>query len=204
MTLALLVAHLTSSRCRAAEPLNSVNLAPPFAAADWSLQDVQGLEHRPWSDPATRAVVLVFISTDCPIANYYHPTLRILAADYRERGVQLMFVHPNSRTSNVQARDHVKAYGITAPVLLDPTQQLVQATGATKTPQAAVIDRQGKVRYLGRIDDTYAGYGQKRPQPTRNDLRDALDAVLAGKPVAVPRTESIGCFIPRLAVESDR
>ena len=190
--------------CRAAEPAGEVALASPFAAADWSVPDAQGVEHRPWSDPETKAVVLVFISTDCPVANYYHPTLRTLTADYRERGVQLLFVHPNPRSSLVQVQDHAKAYNITAPVLLDPTQQLVRATGATKTPQAAVIDRAGEVRYLGRIDDTYAGFGQKRPQPTRHDLREALDAVLAGRPVAIPRTDSVGCFIPRPVVDPGR
>jgi hypothetical protein len=66
------------------------------------------------------------------------------------------------------------------------------------TPEAAVLSPDGKVRYLGRIDNRVADFGKARPQATERDVRDALDAVLAGKPVPHPVTKSIGCAINRV------
>ena len=71
-----------------------------------------------------------------------------------------------------------------------------KTTDVTITPEVAVLTLDGQMAYRGRIDDTYPGLGQKRNAPLRRDLREALDAILAGKPVAVPRTEAVGCFIP--------
>ena len=85
--------------------------------------------------------------------------------------------------------------------LIDPndttTKVLVhgQLAGATVTPTAVVLDREGAVRYRGRIDDFYAALGKPRRQATTHELRDALDAVLAGKPVAVPEAKALGCYI---------
>jgi hypothetical protein len=67
--------------------------------------------------------------------------------------------------------------------------------GATVTPEVAVMERGGKVVYLGRIDDLYVDLGKRRAAPTRRYLRDALDAVLNGKPVAVAKIDPVGCFI---------
>jgi len=72
---------------------------------------------------------------------------------------------------------------------------LVKALGATKTPQAFLLGPDGKPRYQGRINNLYADYGQRRQSVTQHDLRHALDAVLAGKPVSQPVTEVIGCHI---------
>lgn len=171
-------------------------IASPLADPQWTLTDIKGETHRPWSDPQAKAVVLVFISTDCPVANYYHPTLRKLQAEFAESGASWYFVHADPALTAARAAQHAEDYSLQAPVLLDPQHALARAAGATKTPQAAVITRDGAVAYLGRIDDTYTGYGKKRAQPTRRELHDALAAVTAGQPVATPRTESVGCFIP--------
>jgi hypothetical protein len=78
---------------------------------------------------------------------------------------------------------------------VDRRHELVRATGVTVTPEAAVIDRAGQVVYRGRIDDSYAALGQPR-RPVKNaDLRNALDALIAGKPVEKPETHALGCYI---------
>jgi hypothetical protein len=82
------------------------------------------------------------------------------------------------------------------PILLDPTHALAKKLGATRAPQAAVVGPDGKVAYLGRIDDIYVDYGKRRIAPTRRDLRLALDAVLAGKPAPAATTTVIGCDLP--------
>jgi hypothetical protein len=79
-----------------------------------------------------------------------------------------------------------------------PQQILVRLTGATTTPQAAVVTSEGKLLYLGRVDNRVEDFGKQRPSATVFDLRDALDATLSGKPVAHPSTKSIGCAITRV------
>jgi hypothetical protein len=83
-------------------------------------------------------------------------------------------------------------------LLLDPGQTLVKLVNATVTPQAAVLTPAGKVLYLGRVDNRVEDFGKTRYQATKFDLREALDAVLAGKPVPQATTKSIGCAINRL------
>lgn len=83
-------------------------------------------------------------------------------------------------------------------MLVDAEHKLVSAAGITRTPEVAVFTPDGKLAYRGRIDDRYAGFGKKRPEPTQRDLRDALTAIIAGKKVPTPRTEAVGCSVPDL------
>jgi hypothetical protein len=83
-------------------------------------------------------------------------------------------------------------------VLQDPQQTLTRAAGATMQPQVVVLSPQGHVLYSGRIDDRYIEIGKTRYEATTHDLRDALDAVLAGKPVAHAKTQAVGCVIPTI------
>jgi hypothetical protein len=105
-------------------------------------------------------------------------------------------VHADPSVVAEKARTHAREFGYECPVLLDPEQSLAGHAGATLTPEAAVLDREGRLAYLGRIDDLFAGYGKRRRAPTTRDLRAALDAVLAGQAVERPRVPGIGCEIP--------
>ena len=80
-------------------------------------------------------------------------------------------------------------------MFLDPKGALSKACGVTITPEAAVYDGAGRLAYRGRIDNLYVGFGKQRARATSRDLRLALDAILAHKPIAQPRTLAIGCFI---------
>src|SRR6185295_11731850 len=102
----------------------------------------------------------------------------------------------------VPAADVIKyatEWRYTFPLLLDPRQVLVEHAGATITPQVAVLSPEGRLLYLGRIDNRVEDFGKSRPKATVPDLRNALDAVLAGKPVPAERTKTIGCSIVRKA-----
>jgi hypothetical protein len=92
-------------------------------------------------------------------------------------------------------REYLREFGYKSPVLLDEGQTLVKKAGATVTPEAAVLSRSGEMLYRGRIDDRHASLGVSSPVASRQDLRDSLDAIVAGKPVASPRTNAVGCFI---------
>jgi hypothetical protein len=90
---------------------------------------------------------------------------------------------------------HAKEYRFSFPVLFDPKHILAKMTGATTIPEAAVLSSDGNLLYLGRIDNRVEDFDKRRPEPTQFDLREALDAMLAGKPVPHPRTKAFGCAI---------
>lgn len=117
---------------------------------------------------------------------------------YNSRGVRFHLVYCDRSQQADTIRDHLKAYDLPDIALIDADHQLVQQAGATITPEAAVFDTQGRRVYLGRIDDRFVDFGQTRAKATRHDLRDAIDAVLAGQPVKVARTEAVGCYLADL------
>ena len=146
-----------------------------------------------------KATVIIFTLPDCPIANAYAPELGRLVADYTAKGVGFYLAHVDRDLTAADARKHAKDFGLKCPVLLDSQHALVKALGATKTPQAFLLGPAGQTLYHGRINNLFADYGQRRQTVTQHDLRDALDAVLAGKAVAQPVTEVIGCHIQTIS-----
>jgi len=163
----------------------------------FSLTDTAGRVHTPAEWSGTHAVVLVFVSTDCPLSNRYVPELKRLEAAYRPRGVAFYAVQGDATIAEEEVRRHAREFAYTFPYLLDPSEMLASFTGATATPEVAVLSPRGEIRYLGRIDNRLEDYGKERVQVTEFDLKDALEAVLAGKPVARPRTKALGCAITR-------
>jgi thiol-disulfide isomerase/thioredoxin len=168
-------------------------------APSLEVRDIRGAKQRPL-DPAalkrSRATVLLFTAHDCPISNALAPEVQRIHAAYAAKGARFFLVYPDPSLPTGAAARHVKEFGYTMPALLDPDQKLVRRAGATVTPEAAVIAPDGAVRYRGRVNDLYLDFGTKRYAVQSHDLRRALDAVLAGKPVRTPRTRAVGCFIP--------
>jgi hypothetical protein len=142
--------------------------------------------------------VLFFITPDCPISNGYSPEIGAIVKEYSDKGVRFYAIHVDPDLTAEAARKHAREYSLPCPVLLDRRHQLVKTTGVTITPEAAVLTPDGKMAYRGRIDDQYPGLGKKRVAPSVRDLRQALNDILAGKPVKVARTEAVGCSIPDL------
>lgn len=150
----------------------------------------------PLSVPAGgTASVLIFTTIDCPISNRYAPEIARLHQEFERQGVRFSLVFPNPADTADAVQAHMKRFGYRIPVIRDSDQTLVKRTGVTIAPEAAVIDKSGRVVYRGRIDDRYVSFGVDRPAPTRRDLREALGEILAGRPVSVPQTQAIGCFL---------
>jgi hypothetical protein len=159
---------------------------------------LDGTEHRPLQDAKVRAAVLVFVLTDCPVSNGYAPEIQRLAAEFGKRDVAFFLVHVDPDVTAAQAKRHAEQFGLTSPVALDPRHGLVRLAGARRVPEVAVfVPGEGR-KYRGRIDDRYFAPGKRRAEPASHDLRAALEAVLAGKPVPRAETEAIGCPIPDL------
>lgn len=89
----------------------------------------------------------------------------------------------------------MEIYSIQMPALLVADQRIVNALGASVTPEAVALSSGGEALYRGRIDDRYAGYGKRRVEPMQRDLRNAIDDILADRPFRVPKTKPIGCII---------
>ena len=162
---------------------------------DLKLTAVNGQLIAPFANSTTKAVALIFVADDCPVANAFQPALAAFHKTYAEQGVVCVQVHCSSLVTADEVKKHVVDFGIKMPVVFDPKQKLGRLTGAKVTPEAIVIDRTGTVRYRGAINNLYAGYGKKRRVATAHYLQDAVDAVLAGDTVKTPKTKPVGCFI---------
>ncbi|MBM3993461.1 MAG: redoxin domain-containing protein [Planctomycetes bacterium] len=160
--------------------------------------DIRGAKHTPLDTKDAKATVLFFAVTDCPVVNYFTSEINSIVKDHTSKGVRFFVVHVDPDLTPEAARKHAKEYGLTCPILIDAKHELVKATRATITPEAAVFTPDGKLVYIGRIDDRYVELGKRRIEPTRRDVREALAAILAGKPVKEARTQAIGCPIPEL------
>lgn len=149
----------------------------------------------------SRAVVLFFAASDCPVSNRYIPEMQRLAEDFVPRGVRVWFVYPNPGDSAKVVRAHDVEYAISTQTALDTAQNLVRMAHVTITPEAAVFVPEGaglREVYRGRIDDRYIAFGQERPQAQHLDLEAAIRAVLAGQPVPQPGGPPVGCSIVTL------
>ncbi|HWB87287.1 MAG TPA: thioredoxin family protein [Bryobacteraceae bacterium] len=165
------------------------------AVPQFQLRDTAGALHNPAEWHGHKAILLFFVTTDCPVTNSYVPEMNRIRQAYGARGVLVYAVQADTTIPTDTVARYAQDYRYSFPLLLDPHQLLIRDTGATITPQAAVLSPEGALLYLGRIDNRVEDFGQERLRATVPDLRNALDDVLAGKPVAHPRTKSVGCAI---------
>jgi peroxiredoxin/mono/diheme cytochrome c family protein len=167
------------------------------SVANFTLKDVSGQSVSLHDFRDKKAVVLAFLGTDCPIGNLYAPRLAELSKAYRDKGVVFLGINSNAQETADQVAEHAKAHGLEFPILKDPVNLVADQTLAERTCEVLVLDGKSVLRYRGAIDDQYA-IGSRKPSASKNYLRDALDQVLAGKPVATPATAVVGCLLDRL------
>lgn len=164
-----------------------------------AIRDIDGVKRQPLLVAPGHASALFFVTGDCPVSNYYSHEIRRICEDYARRGVACSLVYSDPATTDEMARKHAAEYGHgDYPKIVDREHVLIDATHAAVTPTAVVIRSDQTIAYRGRIDNFYAAIGQPRRIVTEHDLRDALDAVLSGKPVAKPETPVVGCYIDDL------
>ncbi len=149
--------------------------------------------------PAKGASVLVFYSSECPISNAYSPTLNRLAAEFPPDRARIVGVCVDPDLTNDEIKTHAKDFALKFPIIRDRNGALAARLGATVTPEAFVVDDAGRVRYHGRIDDQFIGRRKANAVPATNELRDALQAVLSAREVAVEHVEAVGCPLPEQA-----
>ncbi len=142
-----------------------------------------------------KGLVLVFLSTDCPIANGYVPTLTKLAAELKPRGVRIAALNPNAGQSLKQMQQHQQEFEFAFPYLRDAGGVVASKLEVQVCPTACLFDAAGNLVYAGRIDDRYMKRGGAAVDVQTHDLANAVEAMLAGKPIAEARTKVLGCGI---------
>ena len=159
--------------------------------------DLKTLDGKPFSladaEKTNSYVVLMFIATQCPYSNAYNDRMRDMAADYAKKGILFVGINSNKTESVEETAAHAKQHGFAFPVVKDPSNKVADLYGATHTPEIYVVGKDGKLVYHGRIDDS-----TETAKVTSPDLKNALDALLAGQPIAKAETKAFGCSIKRV------
>jgi len=169
--------------------------APPAIGTmieDFKLPDADGKEHSLNSLKGKNGTVLIFIATKCPVSNAYNERMEKLAQDYKAKGVNVVGINSNITEPAAEVKSHAAEKHLTFTILKDDGNKIADRLGATRTPEVYALDGNGKLVYHGRIDNS-----QKLEGVSANDLRNALDEMLAGKPVTKTGGAAFGCTIKR-------
>ncbi len=169
--------------------------APPAIGTmidDFKLPDTAGAERSLNALKGKNGAVLIFISVQCPVSNGYNERMEKLANDYKAKGVNVIGINSNATEPISAVKAHAADKHFTFAVLKDDGNKIADRLGATRTPEAYVIDASGKLVYHGRIDNS-----QNTANITSNDLREALDELVSGKPVSKTGGAAFGCTIKR-------
>ncbi len=176
---------------------STMQLALGASAPDFSLPDPDGKTHALGDFAGQKALLVAFICNHCPYVKHVAPALAKLAKEYQDKGVAVVAINSNdfqnyADDSPAKMKAEIAARGYTFPYLVDESQQVAKAYHAACTPDFFLFDADRKLVYRGQLDDSRPG---NNLPVTGKDLRAALDAVLAGRPVSKDQRPSIGCNI---------
>ncbi len=202
---AVIMILLIATNFTLAEINNVVTLKIGQSAPDFNLPGVDGRNYKLTDFDTANILVVIFTCNHCPTAQAYEQRIKKLAADYKLKGVAVVAISPNDPNAvrldelgysdmsdsleemKIRARDHKFNF----PYLYDGDEQKVSRTyGPTSTPHVFIFDKQRKLRYVGRIDDS-----EKPEQVKSHDMRNAIEALLEEKEVPVEKTRTFGCSI---------
>jgi peroxiredoxin len=169
-------------------------MPPPIGATidEFSLPDTDGKDHSLASLKGKHGTVLIFIAVQCPVSNAYNERMEKLAQDYKARGINVVGINSNVTEPADAVKAHAAANKLTFVILKDNGNKIADALGATHTPEVYFLDANNKLLYQGRIDNN-----KDLAQVKTSDLRLALDAALAGKPIEKTTAMAFGCSIKR-------
>ena len=168
-----------------------LEIGKPAPAWD-DLLGVDGKRHRLDDLKDAKLVVVVFACNHCPVVKAYERRLIRFVDDYRDKGVELVAISVSRQESDQlpQMKTRASDSGFNFAYLIDPSQKIARAYGATCTPHLFVLDPKRRIAYMGKIDDHL-----DESKVSERFLRDAVDALLAGKQPEVTETRQVGCDI---------
>ena len=200
--LAILIAAAAFAPAASANDVHPT-LALGSSAPDFALEGTDGNIHRLADYASSKVLVVIFTCNHCPIAQLYEDRIQQMAADYRDKGVAVVAIQPNDpsaiRIDELDSSDMSDSFDemkirmayrhLNYPYLYDgETQSVSEAYGPKATPHAFIFDRERKLRYEGRVDNSY-----RKELVVSNDARNAIDALLNGRPVPLAHTGVFGC-----------
>ncbi len=169
--------------------------APPAIGAtieDFTLLDVDNKERSLKSVAGKNGTVLLFIAVQCPVSNAYNERMEKLAQDYKAKGIAVIGINSNVAEDASAIKAHATQNSLSFTILKDPGNKIADKLGATVTPEAYFLNASNKLVYHGRIDNARNAAEVQTP-----DLRNAIDASLADKPVEKAEAKAFGCSIKR-------
>lgn len=195
--MAMVLAMVSAVNSSAAEN-RPVQPAPGDAVSDFALLDHRGAFHQLYyyaKDPQTRAIVLFVQGNGCPLVRKRVPELKRMRDAYATNGVVFWMINANPQDERAEVAKEAAEFGIDLPILLDETQLVAQGLNINRTAEAIVIEpNTWRIRYRGAIDDRLS-YETQKPEAGHEYLKNALDALLAGKPIDTAVTTSPGCAV---------
>ncbi len=160
---------------------------------NFTLSDYNQKEHNLADYNGSKAIVLMFISTRCPISTSYNERMEKLYQNYSKKGVTFLGINSNSMEDLKEIKQHALEKNLSFPVLKDANNVIADKLQAQVTPEIFVLNPEHVILYHGRIDDA-----TKEGEVKSADLKNALDEILAGKPVTTAATKAFGCSIKRI------
>ena len=171
----------------------SAPAAEPVKAGGFTLPDYNGTPHSLSEYNNAKAIVVMFIATQCPVSNGYNGRMEALYADYKDKGVVILGINSNKSETIDEIKSHAKEHGLEFTILKDTGNVVADRFGASVTPETYILSPSHEILYHGRIDDS-----RRESEVSSRDLRTALDEVLAGKTVSVKETRAFGCTIKKV------
>jgi peroxiredoxin len=179
--------------------LDAGNLVSPKIGekiADFSLSDTGGQAHSLLQSKGSKATAVIFIATQCPYSNAFNHVMAELHKEYQGKGVQFVGINANKTEPAKEVGAHAAKHGLNFLVLKDEGHVVADKLGAQVTPEVFLLDKDFKLQYHGAIGNSKNP--TTKPEDAKADeLKPALDAVLAGKPVVNNTTKAFGCTIKR-------
>jgi peroxiredoxin len=161
---------------------------------DFTLDDYNGVKHTLSDYKDSKAIVVMFIATQCPISNAYNSRMADLYKDYQDKNIAFVGINSNKQESVEEIKDHAKKNGLEFTILKDWNNVQADKFEASFTPEIYVLNSNLELLYHGRIDNS-----RRIDEVKEKDLRRTLDEILSGKEVSVPTTKAFGCTIKRVS-----
>jgi len=170
-----------------------INYAASGKVENFKLKDYNGKEHKLSDFKDSKAIVVIFIATQCPISNNYNERMAALHKEYNDKGIAFIGINSNKQESVEEIKTHAADNKLDFVILKDHNNIIADKFQASVTPEVYVLNKDFEILYHGRIDDS-----RKEEEVKTKDLSKTLDEILSGKKVETTKTKAFGCTIKRV------
>ena len=176
--------------------LISENFSNSVTIENFTLFDYLGNQHSLSDYTNSKAIVILFIATQCPVSNAYNSRMEELFLEYKEKDIAFLGINSNKEEVVSEIEEHAKENGLSFTILKDEKNIIADKFEASVTPEAYILNKEFEFLYHGRIDDS-----RRESDVSTTDLKNALDEIISDKKVSDPETKAFGCSIKRIWYE---